>query len=50
MNDGPAALMMNLDSVIAIDDAVDLLGFDKRWDCFNATDACMLISQDNTAL
>ena len=50
VDDGPAAPMMDLDSVIAIDDAVDLLGFDKRWDCFNATDACMLISQDNTAL
>jgi len=46
----PAAPMLDLDCVIAIDDAVDLLGFDKRWDRLNQTDVCMVISEDKTAL
>ena len=39
---------VDLDCVIAIDDAVDLLGFDKRWDRLNQTDVCMVISQDRS--
>jgi hypothetical protein len=37
---------VDLDCVIAIDDVVDMLGFDKRWDRLNQTDSCMVISQD----
>ena len=44
------SLFIDFDDVIAIDDSVDLLGFDRRWDRLNQTDVCMVISEDTTPL